>query len=308
MPKLHISMTPVNDPTGYLFSLSKCLSAVLYASPWADRAADSIAASGFAFRIWIDRNTLCPSATSIWSFAAQKPWVENGGYTCDYVERLWGQDAVAEERRLAALAVIRKSIDNGVGAVAWDISGCEWGVISGYDDETETMYTLKINGEEGTLPYGKLGNLEIPILSVLTVTGVTDKTDEQIYRDAKAVAAAHLRGEEWCDNAKGLEAFDALIHCVKTLPEDAAWNVEYALGTYGALRWYAQEYFWKCLKAGYGEESLFSLYRLSCTEWHLARQALREGNFADPVIREKIAFHLEQAKKAETAALAELEC
>ena len=89
---------------------------------------------------------------------------------------------------------------------------------------------------------------------MLTVTGVTDKTDEQIYKDTKAIAAAHLRGEEWCDNAKGLEAFEALIHCVKTLPEDAAWNVEYALGTYGALRWYAQEYFWKCLEAGYGEE------------------------------------------------------
>ena len=42
MPKLHISMTPVTDPTGYLFSLSKCLSAVLYASPWADRAEDRL--------------------------------------------------------------------------------------------------------------------------------------------------------------------------------------------------------------------------------------------------------------------------
>ena len=307
MPKLNISMKPVQDPTGYLFSLSKCLSAVLYASPWADRAADSVAASGFAFRIWIDRNTLCPSATSIWSFASQKPWVENGGLLCDYVERLWGQDALEEERRLAALACIRKAIDHGVGAVAWDISGCEWGVISGYDDETETLYTVKKNGEEGTVPYGNLGKLEIPILSVLTVTGSTDKTDADIYHGTKAIAAAHLRGEEWCDNAKGLEAFDALIHCVKTLPADAAWNVEYALGTYGALRWYAQEYFRKCFAAGYGEEALFCLYRRSYTEWHLAWQALREGNFADAAVREKIAFHLEQAKQAETAALARLE-
>ena len=32
------------------------------------------------------------------------------------------------------------------------------------------------------------------------------------------------------------------------------------------------------------------------------------STFADPVTREKIAFHLEQVKKAEKAALAELEC
>jgi len=307
MPKLHISMTPVTDPTGYLFSLSKCLSAVLYASPWADRAEDSVAASGFAFRIWIDRNSLCPSATSIWSFASQKSWVENGGFTCGYVERLWGQDAVEEERRLAALAAVRTSIDHGVGAVAWDISGCEWGVISGYDDETETLYTVKINGEEGTVPYGKLGSLEIPILSVLTVTGITSKTGEEIYRGTKAIAAAHLRGEEWCDNAKGLEAYDALIHCVKTLPEDAAWNVEYALGTYSALRWYAQDYFRKCLDAGYGDAELYNLYRRSYMEWDLAWQALRAGNFADTAGREKIIFHLQQARQAETAALAGLE-
>lgn len=307
MPKLHIPMTPVTDPTGYLFSLSKCLSAVLHASPWADRADDSVAASGFAFRIWIDRNSLCPSATSIWSFASQKPWVENGGFACDYVERLWGQDAVEEERRLAAIAVIKTSIDHGTGAVAWDVSGCEWGVISGYDDEAGTFCSVKINGEEGTVPYEKLGCLEIPILSVLTVTGVTDKTKEEIYRGTKAIAAAHLRGEEWCDNAKGLEAFDALIHCVKTLPEDAAWNVEYALGTYSALRWYAQDYFRKCLEEGYGDEALFCLYRRSYAEWNLAWQALREGSFADAAVREKIAFHLQQAKQAETAALAILE-
>ncbi|MBQ8401588.1 MAG: hypothetical protein IJX14_06620 [Clostridia bacterium] len=307
MPKLHISMTPVYDATGYLFSLSKCLAAVLYASPWADRAADSIATSGFAFRIWINRESLCPSAASIWSFAAQKPWVENGGFACEYVERLWGQDAIEEQQRLAALAMIRKSIDNGIGVIGWDISGCEWGVIAGYDDEAGSLYTVKINGEEGEIPYEKLGNLEIPILSVLSVTGTADKTDEQIYEGTKAIAAAHLRGEEWCDNARGLEAFDALIHCVKTLPEDAAWNAEYALGTYGALRWYAKEYFRKCSAAGYGDEELAVLYLRSFTEWNLAFRALREGSFADTATREKIAAHLQNAKQAETAALARLE-
>ncbi len=304
MPKLSISLTSIPDPTGYLFSFAKSLAAVLTASPWADKASQAIATSGFAFRIWIDRATLCPSATSIWSFASQKPWVENGGFTCDYTERLWGQDDIEEERRRAAIDQIRRAVDGGLGAVAWDISGCEWGAIIGYDDLSETLYTAKLNGEEGTVPYGSLGKLDLPILSVLTVTGATDKSDEQIYADTKKIAAAHLRGEEWCDNAKGIEAFDALIHCVRTLPADAAWNVEYNLGTYCALRMYARDYLRACVEKGYGDPTLAALYEASYNAWTAAWEALRNGSFAENGTRERIVQSLAKAKEAETAALA----
>ncbi len=307
MKKLPIAMSGIPDSTGYLFSLSKSLYAVLRASPWSQKAAESVATSGFAFRIWIDRATLCPSATSIWSFASQKAWTENGGFTCDYTERLWGQDDIEANRRLCAIDQIRRAVDSGLGAVAWDISGCEWGVISGYDDETATLYTVKINGGEGTVPYASLGKLDLPLLSVLTVTGTTDKTEEQIYADTKKLAAGHLRGAEWCDNAKGLEAFDALIHCVQTLPADSAWNVEYNIGTYFSLRQYAKEYLRTCADKGYGEAILATLYEKSCAGWEKAWKALQNGSFAEADTREKIVLGLTEAKEAETAALAILD-
>ena len=93
MKKLNVSFDGTADPTGYLFSLVKCLSAALRCGGYAEFADDIVAASGFAFRMWAAPD-LCPSETSIWEFAAQKRWVENGGLTCGYAERLWGQDDI----------------------------------------------------------------------------------------------------------------------------------------------------------------------------------------------------------------------
>ncbi len=301
MPKLPITITGVPDTTGYLFSFAKSLYAALSASPWHTKATDIIATSGFAFRLWIDRATLCPSATSIWSFASQKPWVENGGLTCDYTERLWGQDDMETERRVAAINQIRRGIDNGVGSVAWDISGCEWGVIAGYDDEQQILHTVKCSGEESTVAYESLGKLDIPILSVLTVTGITDKTEEQIYADTIQIAAGHLRGNEWCDNAKGLAGFDALVNAVRTLPADSAWNVTYNIGTYGALRIYARDYLRGAADKEFGDTQLATLYERSYDGWREAWTTIQNGGF--PENREKIASALLSAREAETAAL-----
>ena len=118
MKKLHVSFEGVHDSTGYLFSFARCLSAALRHSPYAEKADDVIAASGFAFRMWVDGKELCPSATSIWAFQQQKPWVENAGLRCEYVERLWHEDALEEDRRMEAIAMIRRSVDNGFAPVA----------------------------------------------------------------------------------------------------------------------------------------------------------------------------------------------
>ncbi len=67
MKKLDITWEGIEDPTGYLFSFAKSLAAVVKNSPYTDLFEDIIATSGFAFRMWVDRE-LCPSATSIWEF------------------------------------------------------------------------------------------------------------------------------------------------------------------------------------------------------------------------------------------------
>lgn len=309
MKKLHVTFDETTDTTGYLFSLAKCLSASLRCGGYKEYADDIIATSGFAFRMWVDGESLCPSATSIWEFKKQKPWIENGGLICEYVERMWGEDAVEEERRLAAIEIIKRSIDNGVAAVVWDVGGCEWGIVTGYDTEKELLYTLKGNGSEDFLPFEKLGQLEIPILSVLAISGKAEKTAQQLVADTKRFALSHLKGEEWCDNAKGLAAYNALIEFVggklsmdklsiDNLSTDTAWNLEYCLGTYAALKWYAWKFFEK-----YGERELAEIYKAVYEAWKNAFDCKCSCDITEEDVRNRIIGFLASAENAEKKAV-----
>lgn len=60
MKNLNVSLNGTFDPTGYLFTFAKSLSAALRHSVYADFADDIIASSGFAFRMWVNA-ALCPA-------------------------------------------------------------------------------------------------------------------------------------------------------------------------------------------------------------------------------------------------------
>lgn len=304
MKKLNISWNGVHDSTGYLFSLAKALSCAVKNSPWSEYAEDIIASSGFAFRMWVSAD-LCPSATSIWQFDMQKPWVENGGLSCDYVGRYWGQDIIEEQKRLEAIANIKKSIDKGIPAVSWDIGVPEWGLIIGYDDETKMFSTLAINESDSPdtkaseMPYEQLGKSEIPILSVLTVSGKTDKTQESILSDTKKLAVYHLTGNEWCENAKGLEAYSELIrHFEGDFNPEASWNMEYFLGTYGALKYYAWKYFDKM-----AETELAAIYKAVYDAWQEAFNIKTTQDISRDEVKAKIASLLKSAHENEAKAV-----
>jgi hypothetical protein len=305
MKKLNIAWDAVYDSTGYLFSFAKSLSCAVKNSPWAEYAEDIVATSGFAFRMWVAAD-LCPSSTSIWGFDGQKPWVESGGLTCDYVGRYWGQEQIEEEKRLEAIGNIKKSIDKGIPAVSWDIGVPEWGLITGYDDDTQMFVTLAINAaNDGTqLPYDQLGKLELPILSVLTVTGTNGKSKSDILKCTMKLATSHLKGEEWCDNAKGLEAYPALIrHFESSDPEFAlCWQMEYLLGTYGALKYYAWKYFEKM-----EQTELAGIYKAVYDEWQEAFRTKKEQDASKPDVKAKIAALLKSAYEHEIKALAIME-
>ena len=302
MAKLNVTFDGITDTTGYLFSLAKCVAAVLKNSEYESYAEDIIAASGFAFRMWADPKQLCPSAASIWEFKKQKQWFENSGLVCGYTERLWGEDAVEEARRCAAVEQIRASIDSGCGAVALDISGCEWGILTGYDDEAACFDTLKIDGSRSQVPYEKLGKLELPILSVLTILGKQEKAAADIVAETKRTAASHLKGEEWYENAAGLAAYEALISFVRDkLTADTAWNLEYYLGTYGALKWYAWKFFER-----YGETELAGLYRTVYEAWKKAFDIKQSQDLTREDVRAEILQCLRTAEQAEQEALRQM--
>lgn len=308
MKKINITWDGIHDNTGYLFSFAKSLACAVKNSPWPEYSEDIVATSGFAFRMWVSAD-LCPSATSIWGFDGQKPWVENGGLTCNYVGRYWGQEHIEEEKRLKAIHNIRQSIDRGIPAISWDIGVPEWGLIIGYDDEAQIFSTLAINADHADpaspayngalMPYDQLGKRELPLLSVLTVTGKSDKSQESILYDTKKLAVSHLKGGEWCDNAKGLEAYPALIrHFEADFNPERSWNMEYFLGTFGALKYYARKYFEKT-----GQAELSEIYKAVYEAWQEAFQIKTGQDVSQPETREKIAGLLKSAYENEIQAV-----
>ena len=308
MKKLNITWDGTHDSTGYLFSFAKSLACAVKNSPWSECADDIVATSGFAFRMWVNTD-LCPSATSIWDFDGQKPWVENGGLTCDYVGRYWGQEHIEKEKQLEAIKNIKASIDRSIPAISWDIGVPEWGLITGYDDDIQMFSTLAINAEKADptslvynsaqMPYDALGKRELPILSVLTITGSSDKTKEGILHDTMKLALTHLKGGEWCDNVKGLDAYPALIRIFDENPDIASsWNAEYFLGTYGALKEYAYKYFEKV-----GQAELAELYRAVFKAWMEAFKIKAIEDATSTEVRARIVSLLKSAYENEKKAV-----
>ena len=297
MKKLNVTWDGVCDSTGYMFSLAKSLSCAVKNSLWAEYADDIVATSGFAFRMWVSAD-LCPSATSIWEFGKQPAWVTNGGLDCEYTERLWNEDAIEEKRRLAAAEQIKRSIDNGIPAISWDVGVPEWGLIIGYDDDTQMFATLAINGY-GEMAYNALGKRELPIMSVLTITGASGKPKADILNDTMKLAVNHLKGGEWCDNAKGLEAYSALYkHFGEDFNPERSWDMDYFLGTYGALKYYAWKYFEKSEQA-----ELAEIYKAVYDTWQEAFKTKTTQDVCQSETRAKIADLLKSAHKNEIKAV-----
>lgn len=298
MKKLDITWNGIQDATGYLFSFAKSLACAVKNSPFPELAEDIVASSGFAFRMWVSPD-LCPSAMSIWGFAGQKPWVENGGIACNYIERMWGQDDIEQQQRLAAVEMVKRSIDRGIAAISWDIGVPEWGLITGYDDETQKFAVLSITGE-AEMDYALLGRRELPILSVLTLEGKNGRTPEEIVEGTRKLVKGHLSGEEWCDNAQGLEAYPALIRHLEDESGElaASWNMEYFLGTYAALK----EYAWKFLE-NYHVDELAGLYKVVYESWRQAFDLKKSTDFAVKENRMAAAELLKRAEGCERRAV-----
>ncbi len=247
--------------------------------------------------MWVSPD-LCPSATSIWEFGKQPAWVSNGGLECEYIQRLWDEDTIEEKRRLEAIEQIKKSIDRGIPAISWDIGVPEWGLIIGYDDNTQTFATLAINGK-GEMAYEHLGKRELPLLSVLTITGASTKTQADILCDTKRLAAAHLKGKEWSGSAKGLDSYPALTrHFEDDFDAQRSWNMEYFLGTFGALKYYAWKYFDKAK-----ETELAKIYKNVFDAWQESFEIKKTQDIRELHIRAKIAVLLKNAHENEIAAL-----
>ena len=109
-----------------------------------------------------------------------------------------------------------------------------------------------------------------------------------------------FRSEEWCDNANGLKAYPALIKHFESDNSDLAlsWNMEYFLGTYTPLKWYAWKFFEK-----YQLTELAAYYKNVYEYWQKAFDLKKSADLSMAENRISIAKLLKQAEEAEKNAL-----
>jgi len=158
-----------------------------------------IGATGFAFRLWINK-TMCPSAMSVFDFDRVLPEaIRQCGYECKYITRLWDEGALEAERRNEAHAAMVEAIDDNRPAIVWDVFEAEWGLAIGYDDDSGVYKAMTNAGEHRDLPYEKLGNNGINILSVAIPMQRNSRDRAEIIKRALRIAIDHADQKEWCD-------------------------------------------------------------------------------------------------------------
>jgi hypothetical protein len=167
--------------------------------------------SAFAFRLFINQ-IMCPSAMSIFNWADLLPEaVEQAGYKCAYVSRMWNENETEEQRRREAHAAIVDGIDRGAPAIAWDVAHCEWGTITGYDEDAQAYHALTNEGRPITLAYDRLGHNGIDVLSVAIPGEANGRSREESIHNSLKVAVAHAECEEWTERPEyenGLKGYD----------------------------------------------------------------------------------------------------
>jgi hypothetical protein len=213
-------------------------------------------ASAFAFRSFINQ-TFCPSAMSISDWSVLPEAVEQAGYHCVYIERLWNQEELEQERREQAQAAIIEGTERGSGAVVWDVYDDDWGLIVGYSDKKKRYATLSVEGKSSTLAYDRLGRNGIDILSVAIPGEPNDRGRDQIAINSLKAAVAHAEGKEWTERPayeNGLAGYDmwaesfdkwALIVGAgrgERLPRDLPDRVRYYADVHYSARCYARDY------------------------------------------------------------------
>ncbi len=274
--------------------------------------------SGFAFRSFVNE-VFCPSAMSVFDWSTVLPEaMEQAGYECTYISRMWDDGHPEDQRREEAHAAIVEAVGRSAPAVVWDVADVEWGLIVGYDDDRKSYDVLSCEGRSTSLPYKKLGKNGIDVLSVAIPGDANRRSREQAVLNSLKVAIAHADGEEWTERPNyqnGLAGLDLwatmydrwalLVGAGKgeKLPLDLIDWAAYYAGHHYSARCYARDY----LEAIAGEseplrQAAASYATVAC---HLRPVWEHAGEKRPPdrVVLSSLADHIREAKFSEVRAV-----
>ncbi len=302
----NLSLLPV-EPGEIPFSFTHALASSLQAMGCTLDRKIITGASGFAFRIWVEKEQ-CPSAMSMFDFVSLlRAGVEFCGYSCTHITRLWDQESMEAERREQAYTAIKSAVDDGRAPIAWDIGIPEWGLIAGYDDEKQEYETIDCRGIRGTMPYTQLGKREIPILSVTIPNRSTGEHLRDLAPRTVAMAICHAHGLEvsW-GNAAGLAAYPAWAKLIKNL-DQTGFNSQYYAATYAHLRSCAAAYLHYLAAENPKFMPAAQIYERVAEQLMAVRGARSDPSFPTPALLDKMESAILAAYEMEKAGVAELE-
>ena len=276
-------------------------------------------ASGFAFRMFMNKS-LCPSAMSMFDFSAVLPEaVEQAGYRCRYVSRMWDEKELEKQRREEGCEAIIQGIEQGRPAVVWDVADCEWGLIIGHDNKRKAYKTLKHTGQPSRLKYGKLGQNGIDILSVAIPSGHNDRSREEVVRKSLAMAVAHAEQREYIDRPdyeNGLAGFEmwaevmdagAMLAAAGKLTccgEDALKFPEYFAGCFYGARCYARNYLNMIADGDKRLSNAAACYEKVATYLRIVWKSFVKRQWPDAETFKELAQSIRDAREAEKQGIA----
>jgi hypothetical protein len=263
--------------------------------------------SGFAFRIWVSK-LLCPSAMSVFDWASILPEaVEQNGFHARHLSRFWGEGDEEEERCEEARKAIISAVDQGIPAIAWDVANCEWGLIVGYNLETQEYQALTNEGwPEVQLPFSQLGQREIKILSVIIPGSPNERSRDVVIRRSLEIAVDHAEQREWLDRPDyqdGILAFELWASVLEQGQPSELKNAWYYAAHYYGARCYAHQYIQKIAGQDHSLRQAEGCYARVADHLKPVWETCAALNRLPGPVRADLAVNIREAGQAETEAI-----
>jgi hypothetical protein len=190
-------------------------------------------ATGHAFILNI-HDVVCPSGPTAWNNEMLRTLGKNVGYESRGLSAERG-DADFDEKRKLVWENTKLAIDNGLPTYGWELQVPEYYVVCGYDDVGYYYSGPPCEGVAGPKPWRELGETDIGMIEVYSLTKVEPADDRATVREALAFALAFAESpSEWVfpKYKAGLAGFDKWIKAL----EDGAANTHGA--AYNAQVWH----------------------------------------------------------------------
>ncbi len=122
---------------------------------------------------------------------------QNAGYEFKQVVAHKSQDDFADKQK-EARDMVREAIDQGMPCYGFELEAPEFYMIHGYDDIGYYYSGPASKPDNGPIPWQKLGDTDIGILEVYSISQGKAADDARTVKEALAFALEHAKGpEKW---------------------------------------------------------------------------------------------------------------